>query len=52
MLLCSDLENRRQLFERAGRISIPYLVDPNSGTELSDSAVIREYLRTEYSLSS
>ena len=48
----SELENRRQLLERAGRISIPYLVDPNSGTEMSDSAKIREYLHSEYSLSS
>lgn len=47
----SNLENRRQLLERAGRISIPYLVDPNSGKELSDSADIRDHLRAEYSVS-
>ena len=51
ILPSSDLENRRQLLERAGRISIPYLVDPNSGTELSDSADIRDHLRAEYSVS-
>ena len=45
----STLENRKALLERAGRISIPYLVDPNSSMELSDSADIREYLIETYS---
>lgn len=42
--------NRRALRERAGRVSIPYLVDPNSGTELADSARIVEYLDATYAL--
>jgi len=42
--------NRRALLERAGRISIPYLVDPNTGSELAESADILDYLRTTYAL--
>ncbi len=44
----SELKNRKELLQRAGRISIPYLVDPNSGTELSDSSDIRDYLNQTY----
>lgn len=44
-----DLENRKELLTRSGRISIPYLVDPNSGTELSDAADIVDYLNQTYS---
>jgi len=44
----SELENRKELLERAGRISIPYLVDPNSGTEMSDSIDILRYLDETY----
>ncbi|MEE4360822.1 MAG: glutathione S-transferase N-terminal domain-containing protein [Pseudomonadales bacterium] len=42
--------NRRLLLERAGRISIPYLVDPNTGAEMGDSAFILEYLDDTYAL--
>lgn len=42
--------NRRTLKERAGGVSIPYLVDPNTGTELGDSARIVEYLDATYRL--
>ncbi|MBU2676590.1 MAG: glutathione S-transferase N-terminal domain-containing protein, partial [Gammaproteobacteria bacterium] len=45
----SDLKNRRDLLRRAGRISIPYLIDPNSGTELSNSTDICSYLNDTYS---
>ncbi len=44
----SALENRRKLLKRAGRISIPYLVDPNTGIELADSNDILEYLHETY----
>jgi len=40
--------NRRALLERAGRVTVPYLVDPNSATELGDSAEIIEYLQHTY----
>jgi len=46
----SEIENRRELQRRAGRVSIPYLVDPNSGTELSESVEIRAYLLSTYAL--
>lgn len=42
--------NRRALLERAGEISIPYLVDPNTGTELSESGDIIDYLERTYAL--
>ncbi len=43
-----ELENRKDLLERAGRVSIPYLVDPNTGTEMGESQAIVEYLETTY----
>lgn len=46
----SELKNRKELLRRAGRISIPYLVDPNSGTELSDSTNILDYLTEAYAV--
>ncbi len=44
----SEIDNRRELQRRAGRMSIPYLVDPNTGTEMSESAEIRAYLAANY----
>ena len=43
-----DTDNRRALLERAGRVSIPYLVDPNTGAEMSESAYILAYLKSTY----
>ncbi len=43
-----DQRNRRELLERSGRVSIPYLVDPNTGTELGESADIVRYLQKTY----
>lgn len=43
-----ELHNRRMLLARAGRVSIPYLVDPNTDTELSESADIVRYLDETY----
>jgi glutathione S-transferase len=40
--------NRRALLERAGAISIPYLVDPNHNRELAESAAIIDYLEATY----
>lgn len=40
--------NRQHLLARAGRISIPYLVDPNTGHELAESADIIDYLNETY----
>ncbi len=43
-----ELYNRKALLERAGRVSIPYLVDPNTGTELAESEDIIRYLSDTY----
>lgn len=43
-----DLENRKTLLERAGRVSIPYLVDPNTGEEMAESEDIIQYLTATY----
>lgn len=40
--------NRRSLLDRANRISIPYLVDTNTGVELAESSRILDYLRDTY----
>jgi glutathione S-transferase len=43
-----DLKNRKALLERAGRVSIPYLIDPNTGTEMGESEEIIRYLTETY----
>lgn len=40
--------NRSDFSARAGKVLVPYLVDPNSGTEMFESADIVEYLRESY----
>jgi len=45
-----ETRNRKRLLERAGRISIPYLVDPNTGRELAESADIIDYLQETYAV--
>ncbi len=42
--------NRKALLDRAGAISIPYLADPNTSTELAESSDILAYLRKTYAL--
>jgi glutathione S-transferase len=49
MQLDSELENRRFLQEAEGKVSIPYLYDPNTERGLFESADILEYLRINYS---
>ncbi len=43
-----ELPNRRALLARAGRVSIPYLVDPNTDQEMGESKRIIEYLTETY----
>lgn len=43
-----NLENRKALLLRAGRVSIPYLVDPNTGAEMAESEDIVRYLIANY----
>jgi glutathione S-transferase len=40
--------NRKALFERTGRVQLPYLIDPNTGRELFESAAIIGYLQQTY----
>lgn len=44
----SKLENRRVLQDMEGKVSIPYLYDPNTETGLFESADILTYLRVTY----
>lgn len=43
-----ELQNRQELLARAGRVSIPYLVDPNTGQEMGESDLIIAYLTETY----
>ena len=43
-----DLHNRKVLLERAGRVSIPYLIDPNTDREMAESEDIIRYLTDTY----
>jgi glutathione S-transferase len=42
--------NRQVLLDRAGRITVPYLVDPNHGIEMGESAAILGYLEDRYAV--
>jgi glutathione S-transferase len=44
----SELENRRALQEMEGKVSIPYLYDPNTEQGLFESADIIDYLKATY----
>jgi glutathione S-transferase len=44
----SELTNRKVLQTKAGKMAIPYLVDPNNNVEMFESAKIVEYLETTY----
>ena len=39
---------RSELLERAGKVQVPYLVDPNTDTALFESGAIRTYLLDTY----
>ncbi|MEE4300342.1 MAG: glutathione S-transferase N-terminal domain-containing protein [Pseudomonadales bacterium] len=45
-----ESDNRRALLARAGRLTIPYLVDPNTGEEMGESGAIVDYLERSYAL--
>ena len=44
----SELVNRKILQEKAGRMAIPYLIDPNENVEMFDSSNIIKYLKQTY----
>jgi glutathione S-transferase len=39
---------RTELLERAGKVQVPYLVDPNTGAAMFESDAIRQYLLDTY----
>jgi glutathione S-transferase len=39
---------RIELFARAGKVQVPYLVDPNTDTGMFESDAIRDYLMDTY----
>ena len=43
-----DSDNRRRLLERGGKVQVPYLVDPNHGVEMYESADIIAHLARHY----
>lgn len=40
--------NRAALLARTGRVQVPYLIDPNTNTEMFESADIIDYLERQY----
>lgn len=40
--------NRKLLHQRTGRVQLPYLIDPNTDTEMYESAAIVRYLEDQY----
>lgn len=40
--------NRKVLADRTGHVQLPYLIDPNTGKELFESAAILQYLEETY----
>lgn len=45
-------ERRPELIEQGGKMQVPYLIDPNTGVAMYESAEIIEYLRSTYALTS
>jgi glutathione S-transferase len=41
-------ENRRKFLARAGKVQVPYLIDPNTGVAMFETRKIQEYLRKTY----
>ncbi len=42
--------NRKVLFEKTGKVQVPYLIDPNTGIEMYESDAIVAYLNKTYAL--
>ena len=42
--------NRTSLYEHTGKVQVPYLIDPNTNTEMFESAHIVRYLNRTYAL--
>ena len=48
--LPQSTDKRRAFVKRSGRMMVPYLVDPNTGTEMFESREIARYLDEQYGL--
>lgn len=48
--LAPDLLSRQELLARTGKVAVPYLIDPNTDTELYESAEIVDYLQRTYAI--
>jgi len=48
--VAAETVNRRGLAARAGKVMVPYLVDPNTGREMFESDAIRRYLEATYAV--
>jgi glutathione S-transferase len=46
--VAKDSPSRAAFVERSGKMMVPYLVDPNTGTEMFESADIKNYLLATY----
>jgi glutathione S-transferase len=46
----SELKNRKNLQEKAGRMAIPFLIDPNQNVQMFESGKIVEYLESTYAV--
>jgi glutathione S-transferase len=46
--IAPETANRKALLERTGRLMVPYLIDPNTTTELFESDAILRYLDATY----
>ena len=46
--IAPETANRKALLERTGRLMVPYLIDPNTATELFESDAIVRYLLETY----
>lgn len=43
-----DGRNRKRMMAETGRLQVPYLIDPNTGTRMYESGEINDYLRRTY----
>ena len=43
-------EHRQKLIERSGKMMVPYLIDPNTGVAMFESADIQRYLIQTYAI--
>jgi glutathione S-transferase len=41
-------DNRRKLIARSGKMMVPFIIDPNTGTEMFQTKDIQDYLRATY----